>query len=212
MITTIFFVLLSIENWSIHELSLTNILKGGLAGIATLAITYPADIVRLKLVNEFAKPSDQIRFVNYQDTLKYLYNLGGLRAIYQGFLLSSLGTFIYRGIYFGGYDTMKHLTGQRDREISLQYKYMSALVSTIAGLCASFPIENIRRRMSHSMFSSEPKMFFVNYQDCLHQVLTNEGAKSLFKVNFITIYRVCLGAPLVLVLYDELKTLSRIYT
>ena len=48
------------------------------------------------------------KFTGITDCLRYIYKKNGLKGIYKGFLLSNFGIFIYRGIYFGGYDSLKY--------------------------------------------------------------------------------------------------------
>merc|ERR1712029_914438 len=68
--------------------------------------------------------------------------MGGL---YRGFTISAVGIFIYRGMYFGLYDTLKPLVLGSDAGVTLSF-FLGWAVTVTAGLM-SYPIDTVRRRM-----------------------------------------------------------------
>lgn len=100
------------------------------------------------------------------------------RLVYRGFVPSVVGIIVYRGLYFGMYDSLKPvvLTG------SLQGSFLASFllgwsVTTGAGI-ASYPLDTIRRRM---MMTSGEKVHYKNMLDAGAQIVRAEGVKSLFK-------------------------------
>jgi solute carrier family 25 (mitochondrial adenine nucleotide translocator), member 4/5/6/31 len=50
----------------------------------------------------------------------------GVVGIYKGFGISLSGIFMYRGLYFGLYDSTKAMLLPENKKESLLYKYMAA--------------------------------------------------------------------------------------
>merc|ERR1739845_209399 len=105
----------------------------------------------------------------YAKTLKS----DGIQGLYRGFAISAVGIFIYRGMYFGLYDTLKPIVLGAD-----------------AGL-TSYPIDTVRRRM---MMTSGGGVKYKGSLDCFTQVLKNEGFMSLMKGAGANILRGVAGA------------------
>merc|ERR1712033_36427 len=85
----------------------TNITSGGVAGTLSLMFVYSLDYARTRLAND-AKGKDGARKFNglvdvYVKTLKS----DGIQGLYRGFTISAVGIFVYRGMYFGLYDSLK---------------------------------------------------------------------------------------------------------
>ena len=62
----------------------------------------------------------------------------GIQGIYRGFTISAVGIFIYRGMYFGLYDTLKPLLLGKDAGVFLSF-FLGWAVTVTAGLM-SYPI------------------------------------------------------------------------
>merc|ERR1712041_11615 len=70
----------------------------------------------------------------------------GIQGLYRGFVISAVGIFIYRGMYFGLYDTIKPIVlGGKDASVTLSF-LLGWAVTVTAGLM-SYPIDTVRRRM-----------------------------------------------------------------
>merc|ERR1712080_499413 len=70
----------------------------------------------------------------------------GIQGLYRGFTISAVGIFIYRGMYFGLFDTLKPiLIGGKDSSVAASF-LLGWAVTVTAGLM-SYPIDTIRRRM-----------------------------------------------------------------
>merc|ERR1712008_414999 len=70
----------------------------------------------------------------------------GIQGLYRGFTISAVGIFIYRGMYFGLFDTLKPiLVGGKDASVAASF-LLGWAVTVTAGLM-SYPIDTIRRRM-----------------------------------------------------------------
>jgi len=166
----------------------TNILSGGFAGTLSLLFVYSLDYARTRLAND-NKTKDGTRQFNglidvYVKTLK----TDGIQGIYRGFTISAVGIFIYRGMYFGLFDTLKPLLG-KDANVGLSF-LLGWAVTVTAGLM-SYPIDTIRRRM---MMTSGGGVKYKGSIDCFTTVLKNEGFMSLMKGAGANILRGVAGA------------------
>ena len=69
----------------------------------------------------------------------------GIAGLYRGFAISCVGIFIYRGLYFGIYDTVKPIFIGEGGSFMASFA-LGWAVTVVSGL-ASYPIDTIRRRM-----------------------------------------------------------------
>merc|ERR1711975_136384 len=82
-----------------------NMASGGLAGAGSLCIVYPLDYARTRLASDVG--SGKKSFNGLGDCLvKTARGPSGFFGLYNGFGISVLGIFPYRGVYFGLFDTL----------------------------------------------------------------------------------------------------------
>lgn len=179
----------------------TNIASGGAAGTMSLLFVYSLDYARTRLAND-AKGKDGARKFNglvdvYVKTLKS----DGIQGLYRGFTISAVGIFIYRGMYFGLYDTLKPLLLGPDASTFVSF-LLGWAVTVTSGLM-SYPIDTIRRRM---MMTSGGGVKYKGSIDCGVQIMKNEGFMSLMKGAGANIIRGVAGAG-VLAGFDKFQEL-----
>merc|ERR1712083_966414 len=126
----------------------------------------------------------------------------GIQGLYRGFTISAVGIFIYRGMYFGLFDTLKPLLiGGKDSSVAASF-ILGWAITVTAGLI-SYPIDTIRRRM---MMTSGAAVKYKNSMDCGIQVVKNEGFMSLMKGAGANVLRGVAGAG-VLAGFDKFKAI-----
>lgn len=177
----------------------TNIASGGMAGSLSLCFVYSLDYVRTRLAND-SKSKDGTRQYNglidcYKQTLKS----DGIQGLYRGFVISCVGIFIYRGLYFGLYDTMKPILLGSDGSALLSF-FLGWAITIVSGLM-SYPIDTVRRRM---MMTSGTAVKYDGSIDCAKTVIKNEGFMSLMKGAGANVLRGVAGAG-VLAGFDVVK-------
>merc|ERR1711974_395648 len=123
----------------------------------------------------------------------------GIQGLYRGFVISCVGIFIYRGMYFGLYDSLKPILLGDNASVFLSF-ILGWVVTVTAGLM-SYPIDTVRRRM---MMTSGGGVKYKGSVDCFVQVLKNEGFMSLMKGAGANILRGVAGAG-VLAGFDAFK-------
>ncbi|KAI8852146.1 mitochondrial carrier domain-containing protein [Chytridium lagenaria] len=181
-----------------------NLASGGLAGASSLAFVYSLDYARTRLANDSKsskKGGGERQFNGLIDVYKKTIASDGIAGLYRGFVISCVGIIVYRGLYFGLYDSIKPvvLTGAWEGNFGISFA-LGFVITNAAGL-ASYPIDTIRRRMM--MTSGEA----VKYRSSMHaasEIVKKEGFKSLFKGAGANILRAIAGAG-VLSGYDQLQ-------
>ena len=86
-----------------------NLASGGLAGATSLFFVYSLDYARTRLANDSkaAKKGGERQFNGLVDVYRKTYSSDGIRGLYRGFNVSCVGIIVYRGLYFGMYDSLK---------------------------------------------------------------------------------------------------------
>jgi len=178
-----------------------NLASGGAAGATSLLFVYSLDYARTRLANDAksAKKGGERQFNGLIDVYKKTLASDGIAGLYRGFLPSVGGIVVYRGLYFGMYDSIKPviLTGALEGNFLASFA-LGWAVTTGAGI-ASYPLDTIRRRM---MMTSGEAVKYKGTMDAARQIVAAEGVKSLFKGAGANILRGVAGAG-VLSIYDQ---------
>jgi len=182
-----------------------NVASGGIAGAMSLCFVYSLDYARTRLANDTktAKKGGgtERQFNGLFDVYKKTLASDGVGGLYRGFVISCVGIVVYRGCYFGFYDTLKPMLLGDDAGVLSSF-LLGYAVTVTAGLC-SYPIDTIRRRM---MMTSGEAVKYSGSIDCTVQVLKNEGVLSFYKGAGANILRGMAGAG-VLAGFDKFKQL-----
>ncbi|PWA79029.1 Adenine nucleotide translocator 1 [Artemisia annua] len=157
-----------------------NVASGSAAGATTSLFLYHLDYVRTRLATDSAGTSSNKKrqFNGLFDVYRKTLASDGIRGLYRGFGVSIVGITLYRGMYFGLYDTMKPivLIG------SLQDNFVASFflgwgVTTFSGFCA-YPFDTLRRRMM--LTSGQP----IKYRHTIHalsEIIRLEGFRALYR-------------------------------
>ncbi|KAL8278478.1 hypothetical protein RQP46_009168 [Phenoliferia psychrophenolica] len=183
-----------------------NVASGAAAGAASSVFVYSLDYARTRLSadNKSAKHGGERQFKGIIDVYKQTLASDGIVGLYRGFGSSLVGICVYRGFYFGLYDSARDtlLVGPL-RDSFLASFGIGWVVTTGAGL-ASYPFDTVRRRM---MMTSGEKVHYKNMFDCFRQIVGGEGYGALYKGAGANILRGVAGAG-VLSLYDVFQRLA----
>jgi len=88
-----------------------NVISGGVAGAMSLVFVYSLDYARTRLANDLksSKKGGERQYNGMIDVYKKTMKSDGIAGLYRGFVISCVGIVVYRGCYFGFYDTLKPL-------------------------------------------------------------------------------------------------------
>jgi len=191
-----------------------NLASGGMAGASSLLFVYSLDYARTRLANDAkaaskaaktggpaAAGAGERQFNGLLDVYRKTLKTDGIAGLYRGFNISCFGIIVYRGLYFGLYDSLKPVILVGALANNFLASFLLGWGITIAAGLASYPVDTVRRRMM--MTSGEA----VKYRSSMHafvEICKKEGWKSLFKGAGANILRAVAGAG-VLAGYDKLQ-------
>merc|ERR1711983_518342 len=159
----------------------TNIASGGFAGTLSLMFVYSLDYARTRLANDAKGEGGERQFNGLIDVYTKTLKSDGIQGLYRGFVISAVGIFIYRGMYFGLYDTLKPIVLGADAGVTLSFLLGWAVTITSGG-----------------------GVKYKNSLDCGAQILKNEGFMSMMKGAGANVLRGVSGAG-VLAGFDKFK-------
>lgn len=167
-----------------------NITSGGLAGSLSLAFVYSLDYCRTRLANDLksSKKGGSRQYAGMIDVYKQTIATDGVAGLYRGFVISCVGIFVYRGFYFGLYDSMRPMLPE-NAPFLLTFA-LGYSVTVVSGLL-SYPIDTIRRRM---MMTSGEAVKYSGSIDCFTKILKAEGFMSMMNGAGANILRAVAGA------------------
>jgi len=185
----------------------TNIASGGFAGSLSLCFVYSLDFARTRLANDAKGKGGERQFNGLIDVYRKTLKTDGIQGIYRGFVISCVGIFVYRGMYFGLYDSLKPIIVGEKGSAFLSF-FLGWAVTIVSGLL-SYPIDTVRRRM---MMTAGTAVKYNGSMDCFVKVCKAEGFMSLMKGAGANIIRgvagagVLAGADLVKDAYVSMRT------
>lgn len=98
-----------------------NLASGGAAGASSLLFVYSLDYARTRLANDAkaAKKGGERQFNGLVDVYRKTLQSDGIAGLYRGFNISCVGIIVYRGLYFGMYDSLKPVLLTGKMQVSL---------------------------------------------------------------------------------------------
>ena len=206
-----------------------NILAGGAGGGVSLVLLYPLDMARTRLAADTGAGKTR-RFTGTIDCLQKIYAENGIRGVYTGLSVSITGVIVFRGLFLGGYDSMKHIMdldgeGVSTRGVSgdslshgLNYtnilkRLLGAQAVTLTEGTLCYPIDTVRRRvmMQSKKMDKEGSKTTLRYRGAIHAfvtILREEGIRGLYSGLSANLIRGFAG-PILLVSYDVFKAMQQ---
>jgi len=178
-----------------------NIASGGLAGAMSLCFVYSLDYCRTRLANDLKSNkagAAERQYSGLVDCMKQTFQAEGFAGLYRGFAISCVGIVVYRGFYFGLYDTIIPFLPE---DVSFAIRFGVGYAVTVSAGLLSYPIDTIRRRM---MMTSGEGVKYNGSMDCASQIMKAEGFSSFMKGAGANILRGMAGAG-VLAGFDVMK-------
>ncbi|GLU13273.1 hypothetical protein SLE2022_299160 [Rubroshorea leprosula] len=157
-----------------------NVASGSAAGATTSLLLYHLDYARTRLGTDAIQCSvnGQRQFKGLLDVYRKTFSSDGIVGLYRGFGVSIMGITLYRGMYFGIYDTMKPivLVGPLEGNFFASF-FLGWSITTVSGVCA-YPFDTVRRRM---MLTSGQPVKYRNPMHALQEIIHLEGFTALFR-------------------------------
>jgi solute carrier family 25 (adenine nucleotide translocator) protein 4/5/6/31 len=146
-----------------YRYGMQNVLAGGLAGCSCMVFVYPLDFARTRMGADVGKDMADRQFQSLTHCMKTIFAKDGMAGLYQGVGISLFSNFIYRGLYFGAYDTGKDVFKDQLQD-SFFYKWCFAQVVVNFSEIVSYPFDTVRRRLM--MNSGLDKPIYNGTVDC----------------------------------------------
>ena len=138
-----------------------NVAAGGFVGGISLLFLYPLDMMKTEYILGIER--------------KKKWNL---KSLYRGFGISIFGIFVYRGLYFGLYDTARAMQSQKP---SYAQSFMTGYIVTVIAGLVSYPIGTVGRRQ---LLTEEGPL------EAATNLVQNHGWMSLWDA---AAFNICLG-------------------
>ena len=111
-----------------------NLASGAAAGATSSLFVYSLDYARTRLTNDAksAAKGGERQFNGLLDVYKKTLATDGIAGLYRGFTVSIAGIIVYRGLYFGVYDSLKPvvLTGKLEVRDAHEMLFVICIVGT----------------------------------------------------------------------------------
>ncbi|KAJ1383322.1 Mitochondrial carrier protein [Sesbania bispinosa] len=182
-----------------------NVASGAAAGASSSVFVYSLDYARTRLASDAkaVKQGGERQFNGLIDVYRKTLQSDGIAGLYRGFNVSWVGIIVYRGLYFGMYDSLKPVLLVGTLQDSFLASFALGWIVTIGASVTAYPLDTVRRRM---MMTSGEAVKYKSAFDAFSQIVKKEGPKSLFKGAGANILRAVAGAG-VLAGYDKLQVL-----
>jgi solute carrier family 25 (adenine nucleotide translocator) protein 4/5/6/31 len=187
------------EMW---KYALGSCLSGGLAGSISLIFVHPIDMARTRLATDNKCKNGLRKFNGTFDCLDKIYKAEGFIGLYRGIVVSAVGIFAFRAIYFGGYDTLKNKLINKDSYFI--QKWIIAQIVTVSSSTMFYPLDTIRRRIMIETGKNESEKKYKNAIDCIKKMFKQEKVLGFYKGFGTNAIKTC-GSSIILVLYDEFQ-------
>ncbi|KAB5531891.1 hypothetical protein DKX38_018561 [Salix brachista] len=183
-----------------------NVASGSAAGATTSLFLYHLDYARTRLGTDARECpiNGQHQFRGLYDVYRKTLSSDGISGLYRGFGVSIMGISLYRGMYFGIYDTMKPiiLVGSFEGNFFASF-LLGWSITTVSGVCA-YPFDTLRRRM---MLTSGNPVKYRNSMHAFHEIIRLEGFRALYRGATANMLVGVAGAG-VLAGYDQLHRIA----
>ncbi|GAA0150503.1 transfer/carrier protein [Lithospermum erythrorhizon] len=157
-----------------------NVASGSAAGATTSLFLYHLDYARTRLATDatVCTLTGQRQFKGLCDVYKKTLSTDGIFGLYRGFGVSIVGITLYRGMYFGIYDTLKPivLVGPLQGNFCASF-FLGWSITTVSGVCA-YPFDTVRRRM---MLTSGQPLKYRNAMHAFREIVRQEGFTALYR-------------------------------
>ena len=162
---------------------------GALAGITSVTVTYPLDIVRTRLSIQSASFEKLVgvkeankRLPGMWATMVGMYkNEGGFLALYRGIIPTVAGVAPYVGLNFMIYESVRtYFTPEGAAAPSVVGKLCAGAISGAVAQTCTYPLDVLRRRFQINTMSGMGYQY-KSIADALRTIFRQEGFRGLYK-------------------------------
>ncbi|KAI8596543.1 mitochondrial carrier domain-containing protein, partial [Dissophora ornata] len=159
---------------------------GALAGLTSVACTYPLDIVRTRLSIQSAQVANtkeaQAALPGIWKTMVLIYTKeGGVVGLYRGLGPTLMGVAPYVALNFQAYEVLRaYLTPPGETSPSVSRKLLCGAAAGSFAQTVTYPLDVLRRRMQVTQMASVSYKYSSTW-DGVKKILKQEGVRGLYK-------------------------------
>ncbi|KAI3406094.2 hypothetical protein KGF56_000935 [Candida oxycetoniae] len=198
-----------------HISKISTYLAGGVGGVASQFVVYPVDTLKFRLQCSNLDSSLKGNALLVQ-TAKDLFQEGGLRIFYRGWMAGVSGIFPYAALDLGTFSTIKSYLIKKEAlksGVSVdEVKLPNYVVLFLGALSGSFgatvvyPINLLRTRLQAQATYAHPYTY-NGFFDVLQKTIAREGYPGLFKGLVPNLAKVAPAVSISYFVYENLKNL-----
>ncbi|KAL7663054.1 Mitochondrial carrier protein [[Candida] zeylanoides] len=190
------------------------LVSGSVAGIISVACTYPLDLVRARITVQTASLKRLNRgklaeAPGVWQTIRTVYlHEGGVRGLYRGLSATTLGVAPYVAINFALYEKLRdHMDQSQRHDFSNPlWKLSAGAVSSFVGGVLIYPLDLLRKRYQvAAMAGGELGFQYRSVSHALVSVFTTEGFFGAYKGLTANLYKIVPSMAVSWLCYDTLK-------
>ncbi|KAG0226501.1 hypothetical protein BGW42_003600 [Actinomortierella wolfii] len=183
---------------------------GALAGLTSVACTYPLDIVRTRLSIQSAQvgsdPEALKKLPGIWRTMVIIYkNEGGIVGLYRGLGPTLTGVAPYVALNFQAYEVLRaYLTPPGEVAPSVPMKLVCGALAGSFAQTVTYPLDVLRRRMQVTNMSSVSYKYSSTW-DAVKKIVRQEGVRGLYKGMIPNYLKVAPAISVSFVAYEQCK-------
>ncbi|KAK6465339.1 mitochondrial carrier domain-containing protein [Scheffersomyces coipomensis] len=197
-----------------HNLNVYERLMGGsLAGIVSVAVTYPLDLIRARITIQTASLSklDRAKLTKPPTVLstckEVIKNEGGVLGLYKGITPTTLGVAPYVAINFALYEKCREYMDNSPFDFSNpMWKLSAGAFSSFVGGVLIYPLDVLRKRFQvASMAGGELGFQYSSVTQALIHMFKHEGFFGAYRGLTANLYKIVPSMAVSWLCYDTLK-------
>lgn len=196
--------------------TLERLISGSIGGIVSVYVTYPLDLIRVRLTILRASmasmghsqlsysTSSNLVWGAFKEVVK---NEGGIRALYKGVVPTTLGVAPFVAINFTLYEKLREFMAESPRDFSNPlWKLSAGAFSSFFGGVIIYPLDVLRRRYQvASMGGGEMGFQYRSVAHALVSVFTELGFFGAYRGLTANLYKIVPSVAVTWLCYDTIK-------
>jgi len=190
------------EKSSVRERFLSSLAVGGAAGATALLCCHPFQLLHTRLAADVGVGETR-QWSSLRNCLGTILKTDGIRGIYRGLFASLQGTIVYRGFYFGAYDTVRSMMPQQSNYgLQMLSNFFVAQCVTLGAGVASYPFYTVTRHLMMQSARSDP--MYSGVMDTWKKIRQSEGIIGFYRGVQVTLVK-GIGGSILLVTWDMFR-------
>ncbi|KAF9159628.1 hypothetical protein DFQ26_006331 [Actinomortierella ambigua] len=183
---------------------------GALAGLTSVAFTYPLDIVRTRLSIQSAQVGGDLEAAKklpgiWQTMVTICKHEGGITGLYRGLGPTLTGVAPYVALNFQAYEVLRaYLTPPGEVAPSVPVKLLCGALAGSFAQTVTYPLDVLRRRMQVTNMSLVSYKYTSTW-DAVRKIVRQEGVRGLYKGMIPNYLKVAPAISVSFVAYEQCK-------